>query len=235
MTHKIYQGSSKTLYSSEEDYSFVMEFEDSLRISNEESLVAPGKGSINNTISAYLMKKLDMIGVENHLIKKLNMRKQLIQQADIYPVQCYVTNVASGRYVSGFGIEEGFVFESPIIDFRIKNSKLDYPPVNEQQIISFDWMSESEIKEISKLALRVHDFLVGLFASVNIRMVEVKLEFGCIFNDDDFMPILVDEISPDTCRLWDMDSNQKLCFEAAPLGAHQLIEAYQEVLKRLGV
>lgn len=233
MLKKIYQGSSKTLYSSELDHSLIMSFEDSMRVSNGDIINISGKGSINNTISAHLMSKLNMIGIENHLIEKKNMKKQLVQYAEVYPVQLNITTIACGRYVSAFDIENGFVFESPIIDFTVKNSKLGYPPVNEQQILSFGWMSKEELKELQQLGMRVHDFLVGLFAAINIRMVDIKLEFGRVFNGEDFVPMLVDEISPDTCRLWDMDSNQKLCYEIADQGEDRLIAAYQEVLSRL--
>lgn len=235
MKEKFYKGSSKTLYQSDEDYALIMSFDDTIRVSKNETLEVSGKGAINNTISAYIMQKLEMIGVYNHFIDKINMKRQLIQYVDVYPVQVYISTIACGRYVTDFGMEDGFVFESPIIDFRIKNKDLNYPVINESQIVSFDWMTEEEIKEVKKDALRIHDFLSGLFAGIGIRAVEVKLEFGRVFNGEDFMTMLVDEISPDTCRLWDMNTNEKLCYEIAPQGGDRLIQAYREVLKRLNI
>lgn len=233
MNEKIYKGSSKTLYQSDEDYALIMSFEDNLSIQGKESIVVSGKGAINNNISSYIMQKLDMIGIENHLIDKINMRQQLVQFADIYPVQIQVSTVACGRYVTDFGMEDGFVFESPIIDFRVKNKDLGYPIINESQIISFGWLDKKELKDLKNQAMRVHDFLSGLFASVQIRLVDVKLEFGRVFNGEEFITILVDEISPDTCRLWDMQTNEKLCYEVAKDNPDKIMSTYQEVLKRL--
>ncbi|GAB4165201.1 MAG: phosphoribosylaminoimidazolesuccinocarboxamide synthase [Rickettsiaceae bacterium] len=235
MKEKIYKGSSKTLYQSEEDYALIMSFDDSLRVSKEETIEVSGKGVVNNNISAYIMQKLDMIGIDNHLIEKINMRRQLVQFVDVYPIQVHISTIACGRYVSEFGMEDGFVFESPMIDFTVKNKDLNYPSINESQIINFGWMNKYELKEMKTKAIRIHDFLSGLFASVNIRMVEAKLEFGRVFNGEDFISMLVDEVSPDTCRLWDMETNEKLCYEIAKEGADKVMPAYQEVLERLRI
>lgn len=235
MKEKIYKGTSKTLYQSDEDYALIMSFEDTMRVSKDKIIEVSGKGAINNAISAYIMQKLDMIGIDNHMIEKINMKHQLIQFVDIYPIQIHVSTIASGRYVTEFGMEDGFVFESPIIDFKIKNKDLNYPIINETQIINFGWLSKYELKEIKNSAIRIHDFLAGLFAGVGIRMVDVKLEFGRVFNGEDFVTMLVDEISPDTCRLWDMNSNEKLCYEIANDDPRAIIDAYREVLKRLKI
>lgn len=233
MNEKIYKGTSKTLYQSDEDYSLILSFDDTLSVSKDKSLTVSGKGVLNNSISALLMQKLDLIGVENHLIKKTNMRQQLIQFVDIYPVQIHVCALACGRYVSDFGMEDGFVFEAPILDFRVKNRELGYPIINEAQMMSFSWLDADELESLKKQATRVFDFLTGLFAGVGIRLVDIKLEFGRIFNGEEFITILADEISPDTCRLWDMETNEKLCFEIAETAPEKIIPAYQEVLKRL--
>ena len=235
MKEKIYKGSTKTLYQSDEEYALIMSFDDRLKISKDETIEISGKGAINNAISAYILKKLEMIGIDTHLIEKTNMRQQLVQFVDVYPVQLHLCTLACGRYVTDFGMEDGYVFESPMIDFRIKNKELNYPIINESQIISFGWMSKFELREIKNKAIRIHDFLAGLFATANIRMVDVKLEFGRVFNGDEFMTMLVDEISPDTCRLWDMDSIEKLCSDVAQEDTSKVIEAYQEVLKRLRI
>jgi phosphoribosylaminoimidazole-succinocarboxamide synthase len=181
------------------------------------------------------MQKLELIGVETHFIQKNNMRQQLIQFVDVYPVQIYVSSLASGRYVTDFGMEDGFVFDSPIIDFRVKNGDLNYPIINEHQIYSFSWLSEKEIKNLKKVAIRVHDFLTGLFAGIGIRLVDIKLEFGRVFNGEEYIIMLTDEISPDTCKLWDMYNNEKLCYEIAETNPDLIISAYQEVLKRLNI
>jgi phosphoribosylaminoimidazole-succinocarboxamide synthase len=232
---KIYKGSSKTLYNSDEEYALIMSFDDYLKISNDKVIEVSGKGVINNAISAYIMQKLDAIGIDNHLIEKTNMRRQLIQLVDVYPVQLHISTVACGRYVSEFGMESGFVFESPVIDFRIKNRELNYPIINESQIISFGWMNKYELKDIKRKAIRIHDFLTGLFTTASIRMVDIKLEFGRVFNGEEFISMLVDEVSPDTCKLWDMETNEKLCYEVANEDASKVMSTYQEVLDRLNI
>ena len=235
MKEKIYTGASKTLYQADEDYALIMSFNDTLKLQDKSSVVISGKGVINNSISAFLMQKLELIGVETHFIQKNNMRQQLIQFVDVYPVQIYVSSLASGRYVTDFGMEDGFVFDSPIIDFRVKNGDLNYPIINEHQIYSFSWLSEKEIKNLKKVAIRVHDFLTGLFAGIGIRLVDIKLEFGRVFNGEEYIIMLTDEISPDTCQLWDMYNNEKLCYEIAETNPDLVISAYQEVLKRLNI
>ena len=235
MKEKIYTGSSKTLYQADEDYALIMSFNDTLKLQDKSSIVISGKGVINNSISAFLMQKLELIGIETHFIQKNNMRQQLIQFVDVYPVQIYVSSLASGRYVTDFGMEDAFVFDSPIIDFRVKNGDLNYPIINEHQIYSFSWLSEKEIKNLKKVAIRVHDFLTGLFAGIGIRLVDIKLEFGRVFNGEEYIIMLTDEISPDTCKLWDMYNNEKLCYEIAETNPDLVISAYQEVLKRLNI
>lgn len=235
MKEKIYTGASKTLYQADEDYALIMSFNDTLKLQDKSSIVISGKGVINNSISAFLMQKLELIGVETHFIQKNNMRQQLIQFVDVYPVQIYVSSLASGRYVTDFGMEDGFVFDSPTIDFRVKNGDLNYPIINEHQIYSFSWLSEKEIKNLKKVAIRVHDFLTGLFAGIGIRLVDIKLEFGRVFNGEEYIIMLTDEISPDTCKLWDMYNNEKLCYEIAETNPDLVISAYQEVLKRLNI
>jgi len=235
MKEKIYTGSSKTLYQADEDYALIMSFNDTLKLQDKSSIVISGKGAINNSISAFLMQKLELIGVETHFIQKNNMRQQLVQFVDVYPVQVHVSSLASGRYVTDFGMEDGFVFDSPIIDFRVKNGDLNYPIINEHQIYSFSWLSKKEIKNLKKVAIRVHDFLTGFFAGIGIRLVDIKLEFGRVFNGEDYIIMLTDEISPDTCKLWDMYNNEKLCYEIAETNPDLIISAYQEVLKRLSI
>lgn len=232
MKDLIYKGTSKTLYQPEDDYTLIMSFDDYLKKSNNEIIEVSGKGVINNNISSYLMQKLDMIGVENHFMEKINMRQQLIQFVDIYPVQVHVTSIACGRYVTDFGMESGFVFEEPIIDFRIKNKELGYPIINEDQIMRFNWLNKKELITLKKNAMRAHDFLSGLFVTAGIRLVDIKLEFGRVFNGDSFLTMLIDEISPDTCRLWDMETNEKLCYEIAD-EEDKIIPAYNEVLSRI--
>lgn len=235
MPRKIYQGSTKTLYESENENFLIMTFEDWIHTGGKKTSIS-GKGSIINMISSYLMQKLSLIGVEHHLVRKINMNQQLIHRAESYPIQIYISNVACGRYVTDFNMEEGTVLHVPFIDYRVKNRNLNYPAVNEQQIMDFGWMSKYELKEIRKLAGSINDFLVGLFAGINIRMVDICLEFGRVLGDDEIVITLIDEISPNNCRLWDMDSNQRLCYDLLEKeGPDGMILAYQQVLSRLKI
>ena len=161
--------------------------------------------------------------------------REISLKRDVFPIQLSISSLASGRYVIDFGMEEGFVFDSPIIDFRIKNTDLNYPVINEHQIDVFSWLNKKEISNLKKVAIRVHDFLTGVFAGVGIRLVDIKLEFGRVFNGEDYIIMLTDEISPDTCKLWDISSNEKLCYEIVETNPDHVMHAYQEVLKRLNI
>ncbi len=243
MRNKIYQGSSKILYQTDKEYSLIMSFTDDIKLQNGKTFNASGKGVINNTISSYIMSKLDMVGIENHLIEKINMREQIVQFVDIIPISISVSTLACGRYIKEFDMEEGYVFDQPMIDFRIKNAELKYPVINEYQIINFGWVSIEEIKILKKKAIRIADFLTGLFAGIGIRMVECNLEFGRVFNGEEFIIMIADEISPDNCKLWDLNNNEKLGFEAIECAIEQdsqqdldqAILSYQNILKRFNV
>jgi len=227
MKQKLYQGSSKILYQSQEDYAFIMAFTDKITLDSGEIFEVAGKGVFNNNISSYIMTKLDLIGIDNHLIEKINMREQLVQSVDVFPIQISVSAVACGRFVKEFFMEEGYVFDHPIIDFRVRSTELKHPVINEHQILNFGWLSRQEIKEVQIQAMRVYDFLSGLLTSVGIRLVECTLEFGRVFNGEEFIIMLADEISPDTCRLWNMYNNEKLGAELIASDPEKAIKSYQ--------
>lgn len=227
MKKKLYEGSSKTLYSSEEEFLLVVAFTDNATLENGEVVNISGKGVLNNNISSFLMNKLEMIGIENHFIEKINMREQLVQYVDMFPVQLVVSSVACGRFVAEFGMDEGYVFDRPIIDFRVRSREFKYPIVNEYQILNFGWLLKDEVKAIKQQAIRIHDFLSGLFMGIGIRLVECTLEFGRVFNGEESIIMLADEISPDTCKLWHINSNERLGFELIEKDPHKAFESYQ--------
>jgi phosphoribosylaminoimidazole-succinocarboxamide synthase len=229
--NKIYDGSCKALYQTEDESSLILYFKDDFMDDEKQSINVPGKGVINNILSSFIMQKLDIVGIDNHLIDLINMREQSIQLLDMYPIQLIISSVSCGRYISQFGIEEGYVFDKPILDFRVKNRELRYPIINESQILSFGWMRYDEFKEMKRHAFRVYDFIAGLFAGVNIRLVQTKLEFGR-FIEEDVNIILGDEISLDNCKLWDMSTNKKFGYESDDKDA---IEAYSAVTKRFNL
>ena len=229
---KLYEGSSKIMYESDDESVLIQFFKDDMLMQDGTTIQVSGKGVIKNNISAFVMEMMDLAGINNHFFEKVNMREQQVQIVEIVPVKVCVSNVAAGRYVSQFGIEEGYVFDHPIIDYRVKNREKGYPSINEQQMDYFGWIDQEETGELAHQALRVNDFLSGLFAGVGIRLVECQLEFGRIFDGLDFAFILADEITPDNCRLWDLETNQKLDFEYAAENPENAISIYKEIAKR---
>jgi phosphoribosylaminoimidazole-succinocarboxamide synthase len=231
---KIFEGSSKDVFQVNDDEStLVLFFKDSLR-DGETIHTISGKGVVNNTISSFMMEKLDIIGVQNHFIEKTNMREQIVQILDIIPVQVRVSNVAVDSYVTSFGVQEGYLFDTPMMEFRVKNKNSGNPPINESQMIGFNWLISEEVKEIKKLARRVNDFLCGYFSAIGLRLVECNLEFGRVFNGEEFIFMVADELTPETCKLWDLYNNQKYDLESI-LKAKNPIEIYKEITKRIGV
>ncbi|AJQ51588.1 MAG: phosphoribosylaminoimidazolesuccinocarboxamide synthase [Rickettsia conorii subsp. raoultii] len=233
MKKKLYEGSSKILYSAEEDFLLIMAFSDKAILATGETVDISGKGVLNNNISSFLMDKLEMIGIENHFIEKINMREQLIQYVEVFPIQVIISSVACSRFVKEFGMDEGYVFDKPIIDFKVRSREFKYPIVNEYQILNFGWLTRDEIKAVKEQALRIYDFLSGLFIGVGIRLVECKLEFGRVFNGEESIIMLTDEISPDNCRLWHINSNEKLGFELLEKEPNKVFESYQLIADRL--
>lgn len=230
---KIYEGSSKIIYESgNSEDSLIQFFKDDMILPNGETIDISGKGILKNNISAFIMEKMGFAGIETHYMEKLNMREQMIKLVEIVPVHICVSNIAAGRYVSEFGIEEGYVFGHPITDFRIKNRTRGYPAINEHQLIHFGWVEENEIDELMYLAFRINDFLTGLFAGIGIRFVECNLEIGRIFDGMGSKFILADEITPDNCRLWDASTNQKLDFEYTISSPDKAISVYNEIANR---
>ncbi|AAU03693.1 phosphoribosylaminoimidazolesuccinocarboxamide synthase [Rickettsia typhi] len=233
MKKKLYEGSSKILYSAEEDFLLIMAFSDKAVLETGETVDISGKGVLNNSISSFLMGKLEMIGIENHLIEKINMREQLIQYVEVFPIQVIISSVACGRFVKEFGMDEGYVFDKPIIDFKVRSREFNYPIVNEYQIFNFGWLTMDEIRTVQAQTLRIYDFLSGLFIGIGIRLVECKLEFGRVFNGEESIIMLTDEISPDNCRLWHINSNEKLGFELIENEPNKAFESYQLIANRL--
>jgi phosphoribosylaminoimidazole-succinocarboxamide synthase len=233
---RIYEGKAKVLYEGPEPGTLIQHFkDDATAFNNKKHAVIEGKGALNNRISEYVFMKLEEIGVPTHFIKRVNMREQLIRHVEIVPLEVVVRNVAAGSLATRLGLEEGTALPRSIIEFYYKNDKLNDPMVSEEHITAFGWASAPELDEIMALALRINDFLSGLFLGVGIRLVDFKVEFGRYFDGDLQRIVLADEISPDSCRLWDIDSNDKLDKDRFRRDMGGLIEAYQEVARRLGV
>ncbi len=233
---RIYEGKAKVLYEGPEPGTLIQHFkDDATAFNNQKHAKIDGKGVINNRISEFVFERLGEIGVPTHFIRRLNMREQLIREVEIIPLEVVVRNVAAGSIAQRLGLDEGMPLPRSIIEFYYKNDDLQDPLVSEEHITAFGWSNPAELDEIMQLALRVNDFLVGLFLGVGIRLVDFKIEFGRLWDNEQLRIILADEISPDSCRLWDMETDNKLDKDRFRRDLGDVLEAYQEVARRLGV
>src|SRR5215471_2131837 len=233
---QIYEGKAKILYEGPEPGTLVQYFKDDATAFNAQKKgVITGKGVLNNRISEYLMMRLEEIGVPTHFIRRLNMREQLIREVEIIPIEVVVRNVVAGSLCERLGLEEGMPLPRSIIEFYYKADKLNDPMVTEEHITAFGWAAPQEIDEMMALALRINDFLTGLFLGIGIRLVDFKVEFGRLWDNEQMRIVLADEISPDCCRLWDIQSGDKLDKDRFRRDLGGVLEAYQEVARRLGV
>jgi len=233
---KIYEGKAKIMYEGPEPGTLIQYFKDDATAFNaQKKAVFEGKGVLNNRLSEFFMVGLGNIGVPTHYIRTLNMREQLIRQVEIIPLEVIVRNFAAGSIAKRLGIEEGTALPRPIVEYSYKNDALGDPMVSEEYIVAFGWASQQDLDDIVALALRVNDFLSGVFYSVGIKLVDFKIEIGRVW-DGDFMRLIVaDEISPDSCRLWDLKTGQKLDKDVFRRDLGSLTDAYTEVARRLGV
>ncbi len=233
---RVYEGKAKILYEGPEPGTLVVHYKDDATAFNaQKKAVIEGKGAINNRISELIFSRLNDMGIPTHFIRRLNMREQLIREVEIIPLEVVVRNVAAGSLATRLGMEEGDALPRSIIEFYYKNDKLQDPMVSEEHITAFNWASPQEIDDIMQMAIRINDFLTGLFLGIGIRLVDFKVEFGRLYENEMVRTVLADEISPDSCRLWDLSTNEKLDKDRFRRDLGGLIEAYQEVARRLGI
>ncbi len=233
---RIYEGKAKILYEGPEPGTLVQFFkDDTTAFNNAKHDVIEGKGVLNNRISEHIFLKLAEIGIPTHFIKSFNMREQLVRVVEIFPVEVVIRNVAAGSIVKRLGLDEGTHLPRSIVEYYYKNDELGDPMISEEHITAFGWASPQELDEIMSMALRVNDFMCGMFAAIGIRLVDFKLEFGRLWEGETMRIVLADEISPDGCRLWDVASNDKMDKDRFRQDLGGLMDAYQEVARRLGV
>ncbi|MEE9140636.1 MAG: phosphoribosylaminoimidazolesuccinocarboxamide synthase [Alphaproteobacteria bacterium] len=233
---QIYEGKAKVLFEGPEPGTIVQYFKDDATAFNAKKRgIITGKGVINNRISEYLMNRLNNIGVPTHFVRRLNMREQLVKEVEIIPVEVVVRNIAAGSISKRLAIAEGTPLPRSIVEYYYKSDELDDPMVAEEHITAFGWATPQELDEMMSLALRVNDFLSGLFLGVGLKLVDFKLEFGRLWEDEEMRIVVADEISPDSCRLWDVKTNEKLDKDRFRCDLGNVEEAYQEVARRLGI
>ncbi len=233
---QIYDGKAKALFEGPEPGTLVQHFkDDATAFNNKKRGVITGKGVINNRISEHIMSQLGQIGIPTHFVRRLNMREQLVRAVEIIPIEVVARNIAAGSIAGRFGLDEGDALPRSMIEYYYKNDDLGDPLVSEEHVTAFGWATPQELDEILSLALRINDFLSGLFLGVDLKLVDFKMEFGRLWEGDEMRIVLADEISPDSCRLWDAKTNEKLDKDRFRRDLGQVEEAYQEVARRLGV
>ncbi len=233
---KLYEGKAKIIFETSDKGLAIQHFkDDATAYNNQKKDIIDGKGILNNRISEHILNNLEQIGIRNHFVKRLNMREQLVKLVEIIPIEFVVRNIASGSLTRRLGIEDGTVLDQPLIEYCLKNDELGDPIVSREHILAFKWMNDIELSWINQELGRINDFLQGMFRGVGIKLVDFKVEFGRLEKDGNKKLILADEISPDTCRLWDISTDKKLDKDRFRKDLGNLIEAYQEVARRLDI
>lgn len=234
---KIYEGKAKTLYEGTEPGTVIQYFkDDATALNGAKHDIVPGKGVLNNRISAHLMTKLEGIGIPTHFIRSINMREQLVRSLEIIPLEVVVRNIATGSLCGRLGIKEGEVLRKPLTEFYYKKDELNDPLIGEDHIVTFGWADPYELEEMVSMAWRVNDYLNGLFSGIGLKLVDFKLEFGRLWgHNGELYIILADEISPDNCRLWDAETGERMDKDRFRRDLGDVLKGYQHVAKRLGL
>jgi phosphoribosylaminoimidazole-succinocarboxamide synthase len=229
---KLYEGKAKIVYAGPDKGTAIQHFKDhATAFNNLKKSTIEGKGVLNNRISEHIFKNLEQIGIKTHLIKRINMREQLIRLVEIIPIEFIIRNIATGSLTKRLGIKDGTVLEKPLLEFCYKNDELGDPLIAREHIYAFNWASVIQLDYITEQCHRINDFMQGMFRGIGIKLVDFKLEFGTVNGKI----ILADEISPDTCRFWDIKSDEKLDKDRFRKDLGNLIPAYEEVARRLNI
>lgn len=228
---QLYEGKAKKVYATEDENLYIVSYKDDATAFNglKKGTIA-GKGSINNRMSNTLMKMLESEGVPTHYVEELNDRETVVKKVSIVPLEVIIRNISAGSFAKHYGVEEGIVFDEPTIEFSYKNDDLGDPLLNRYHALALKLATKEEIDIIEKYAFRINELLKAFFLKMNITLVDFKLEFGRL---SDGTIVLADEISPDTCRLWDKDTGEKLDKDRFRRDMGGVEDAYNEVMRRL--
>ena len=227
----IYEGKAKKVYATDDAELYIVSYKDDATAFNGlKKGTISGKGVINNQMSNILMQMLEKAGIPTHYVEELNERETLVKKVSIVPIEVIIRNISAGSFAKRYGVEEGIVFDSPTIEFSYKNDELGDPLFNSYHALALKVATKEEIETIKELAFKINDLLKDYFKKMNIDLVDFKLEFGRL---SDGKIVLADEISPDTCRLWDCDTHEKLDKDRFRRDMGGVEEAYQEIMHRL--
>ena len=230
-TTQMYEGKAKKVFAtSDPDLVIVSYKDDATALDGLKKGTITGKGVINNRMSNYLCRLLEKHGVPTHYVEELNDRETVVKKVSIVPLEVIIRNISAGSFAKRYGVEEGIVFAEPTIEFSYKNDDLHDPLINSYHALALGLATKKEIEEIKAMAFKVNDILKEYFLSLNVKLVDFKLEFGRL---KDGTIVLADEISPDTCRFWDADTNEKLDKDRFRRDMGGVEDAYNEMMKRV--
>lgn len=228
----LYEGKAKKVFMTDNDDFLIVDYKDAATAFNGlKKGTINNKGIINNRMSNFLFRILNEKGIPTHFVEEINDRETLVKKVDIVPLEVIIRNIAAGSFSKRFGVPEGTELKQTVLEFCYKNDELGDPMLNLSHVYALELATEDQVKTISELAYRINDILKEYFKSINIKLVDFKLEFGIHKNQI----ILADEISPDTCRLWDMNTGDKLDKDRFRRDLGNVEAAYEEVAKRLGL
>ena len=228
---QLYEGKAKRVYATNDpDLVIVSYKDDATALDGLKKGTITGKGIINNRMSNYLCRLLERHGVPTHFVEELNDRETVVKKVNIIPLEVIIRNISAGSFAKRYGVEEGIVFSEPTIEFSYKNDDLHDPLINSYHALALGLATKKEIEEIKAMAFKVNDILKEYFLSLNVKLVDFKLEFGRL---KDGTIVLADEISPDTCRFWDADTNEKLDKDRFRRDMGGVEDAYNEMMKRV--
>ena len=231
----LYEGKAKKIIKGPKKNTLIQIFKDDATAYNKKKhKIFKGKGVLNNHISAYIMQYLKSKRIPTHFEEKLNDREQLIKKCEIIPIEFVVRNITAGSIAKKLGIKEGLKLKKPLLEYYYKEDSLDDPMISRDHLITFGWATNSELKKIDKMSLQINKHLRNLFLKKNIILVDFKIEFGRLSSNPKKI-VLADEISPDSCRLWDKKTNKKLDKDVFRKNLGSLLSAYEEVASRLGI
>lgn len=228
----LYEGKAKRIYTTEYPDQYWVEYKDDATAFNgEKKDVLQGKGRLNNEISSLIFSLLKQDGIDSHFIKRISENEQLVKKVEIVPLEVVVRNIAAGSLVKRLGMERGTVFPEPVLEFYYKDDSLGDPLINNEHIKVMELAAEEELETMKQIALKVNEKLKVIFSAIGTSLVDFKLEFG---RDAEGRILLADEISPDTCRLWDEETGESLDKDLFRFGTGNLQDGYETILKRLG-
>ncbi len=227
----LYEGKAKQIYSTDNENEYVVYYKDDATAFNgEKKAEIASKGILNNKISSIMFEELAKQGIESHYVKSLSEREMLVRKVEILPLEVIIRNITAGSFCKRYGVEEGMVLDAPIFEMSYKNDDFGDPLLNDDHAVALKLATRDEIEFLRTKTLKINEIMKELFLKMDLKLVDFKLEFG---KDKDGNIILADEISPDTCRLWDVNTNEKLDKDRFRRDLGDLVQGYEEVLSRL--